>query len=122
MAQCLELFRETGSRWLACWAFAFLGRIKAHRGEITAAYPILEESLAEARALDDWPQAFCLKQVAVVEAAQGKHAKATRLLSVAESLHEKCGIPLTAWDRADYEPVIAAVRAPGRVGLYCHLG
>ena len=108
--QSLALFRETGNRWLACWTLAFLGRIKAHQGDFATARALLQESLAAAHALDDWPRAFCLERLAVVVAAQGKHAWAARLLSAAGSLRENCGIPVTPVERTDYEPAMAAAR------------
>ena len=94
--QSLELIRETGSRWPVCGVLAFLGRIKAHQGDFAGAHALLEESLAEAHTLDDWSRAFCLERLAIVVAAQGEHAWAARLLSVAESLREQCGLPFHA--------------------------
>ena len=111
LEQCLALFRETRDPWLTCWALAYLGRIKAHQGELTAALTLIEESLAMARALDNWPRAFCLERLAIVAAAQGKHTWVARLLGAAESLRESRGIPVTPAERADYEPAMAVAQA-----------
>src|SRR5262249_50144708 len=99
-----------GIRWHVCGVRAFLGRIKAHQGDFAGAHALLGESLAEARTLDDYVRAFCLERLAVVVAAQGEHAWAARLLGVAESLREHCGIPVMPMERADYEPAMAAAR------------
>lgn len=112
MEQSLVLFREMGDRWIAIWPIGYLGRIKAHQGDFAAARVLHEESLAEARALNDyWTCAFCLEGWAIAVAAQGEHAWATHLWGVAESLRERCGVPLTPFERADYEPAVAATRA-----------
>jgi predicted ATPase/class 3 adenylate cyclase len=109
--QSLTLFREIGSRWLAIWPIATLGRIKAHQGDFAAARVLYEESLAEARALDDsWSCAFCLEGLAVIVAAQREHAWAAHLWGVAESLRERCGVPLSPFERVDYEPAVASAR------------
>ena len=100
--QSLALDREMGTRWHTCWALAFLGRIKVQLSDFAGAHTLLEESLAEARTLDDWVQAFCLERLAVVVVAQGEHAWAARLFSVAASLRENCGIPAWPIERADY--------------------
>jgi predicted ATPase/tRNA A-37 threonylcarbamoyl transferase component Bud32 len=106
--QSLALMRETGNRWYTCGARSFLGRIKAHQGDFAEAHALLKESLAEARTLDDWSRAFCLERLAVVVEAQGEHAWVARLLSMAASLREQCGIPVTPMERTDYEPALVA--------------
>ena len=109
--QSLALDREMGTRWHTCWALAFLGRIKVQLSDFAGAHTLLEESLAEARTLDDWVQAFCLERLAVVVVAQGEHAWAARLFSVAASLRENCGIPAWPIERADYEPAMVAAHS-----------
>jgi ATP/maltotriose-dependent transcriptional regulator MalT len=106
--QGLALFREIESRWHICGACAFLGRIKAYQGDFARAHSLLGESLAEAHTLDDYSRAFSLENLAVVVAAQGEHAWAARLLSVAASLRENCGNPVTPVERTDYEPAMTA--------------
>jgi DNA-binding CsgD family transcriptional regulator/tetratricopeptide (TPR) repeat protein len=109
--QSLAHWQETGDRIRMIWALALLGRIKAHQGDIAAARALHEESLARARALyDSWLCAFYLEGLASVVAAQGVHTWAVRLWGAAASLRERCGIPLTPVERADYEPAVAAVR------------
>ena len=111
MEQSLTLFREIGSRWLAIWPMGWLGRIKAHQGDFAAARVLHEESLAEARALDDsWLCAICLEGLAGIVAAQEEQAWAAHLWGVAESLRERCGVPLSPFERVDYEPAVAAAR------------
>ena len=111
MEKGLALDREMGTRWHTCWALAFLGRIKAQLGDFAGAHTLLEESLAEARTLDDWVQAFCLERLAVVVVAQGEHAWAARLFSVAASLRENCCIPAWPIECADYEPAVVAAHS-----------
>jgi predicted ATPase/class 3 adenylate cyclase len=109
--QCLALFREMEDRWHACWAIAYLGRIKAYQGDVAAALAFYEQSLAVARELnDDWLLAICLEGMASAVATQGKCAWAARLWGAAESLRERCGIPLLPFERVDYEAAVAATR------------
>ncbi len=111
MEQSLALCRELGDRWHMILPLELLGRIEAHQGDFAAARIFHEEGLAMARALDDyWLCAISLEGLASVVAAQGALAWAARLWGAAESLRERCGIPLTPVERADYKPAVAAVR------------
>ncbi|MFL5696728.1 MAG: protein kinase domain-containing protein [Ktedonobacteraceae bacterium] len=109
--QSLALWREMQDRWRVTWAVATLGRIEAHRGDLSAARALNEESLARVSEFtDNWLRSFCLEGLASVVAAQGEEVWAAQLWGVAESLRERCGIPLTPVERADYEPAVAAAR------------
>ncbi len=108
--RALALDREMGMRWHTPWVLAFLGRIKAQQGDFAGAHTLLEESLAEARTLDEWVRAMCLERLAVVVAAQAEYAWTVRLLSVAASLREHCGIPAWPIERTDFEPAMIAAR------------
>jgi predicted ATPase/class 3 adenylate cyclase len=111
MEQSLALQQEMGDRWYACWSLAALGRIKAKQGEFAAALIFHEQSLEVAREMnDDWHLAYCLEGWAITVAAQGKCAWAARLWGAAESLRERCGIPLSPLERVYYEPAVAAAR------------
>jgi len=67
--------------------------------------------MTRARALDDsWITAFCLEGWAIVVAAQRERAWAAHLWGAAESLRERCGVPLTPLERVDYEPAVEAAR------------
>jgi hypothetical protein len=111
MEQSLALFQEMGDRWHSWAPICILGRIKEYQSDFTAALAFYEQSLAEARELqDDWPCAFSLEGWASVVATQGKCAWAARLWGAAESLRERCGIPLSPLERVDYEPAAAASR------------
>ena len=46
----------------------------------------------------------------MIVAAQGEHAWAAHLWGVAESLRERCGVPLSPFERVDYEPAVASAR------------
>jgi len=107
----LTLCRELGDRWHMILPLELLGRIEAHQGNFAAARIFYEEGLAIASVLDDyWLCASCLEGLASVVAAQGAPAWAARLWGAAESLRERCGIPLTPVERDDYTPAVAAVR------------
>jgi predicted ATPase/class 3 adenylate cyclase len=109
--QSLTLWQEMGDRWRALYALALLGRIKIFQGDFSAARTLHEESMTRARTLDDsWITAFCLEGWAIVVAAQRERAWAVRLWGAAESLRERCGVPLTPLERIDYEPAVAAAR------------
>jgi predicted ATPase len=109
--QSLAHWQEMGDRWHTIWPITYLGRIKAHQGDFSAARTLHEESLAVALALDDpWPTSYSLEGLAGVVAAHGEHVWAARLWGAAESLHERCGIPLSPLGRVDYEPAVAAAR------------
>ena len=83
----------------------------AYQGDFAAALAFYEQSLAVAREFyDDWLCAYCLEGWACVVAKQGKCAWAARLWGAAESLRERCGIPLYPLDRMDYEPAVVAAR------------
>ena len=83
----------------------------AHQGDFAAARSLLKDSLAAARALDDWPRAFGMERLAIVVTAQGECIWAARLLGAAEALRENCGVPVTPMERVDYEPAMVAARA-----------
>jgi DNA-binding CsgD family transcriptional regulator len=105
------MFRELGNkRGIAtCLQQSALWLLLA-KGDFSAARILHEESFATASALGDpWLTAFCLEGWALM-AAQGERAWAARLWGAAESLRERCGVPLTPLERADYEPAVAAVR------------
>ena len=109
--QSLALWQEMGFQLRAIRTLALLGRLKTHQGDFVAARAFHEESLARARALDyHWLCAFGLEGLASVVAAQGARTWAARLWGTAEFLRERCGIPLTPVERADYEPEIADTR------------
>jgi predicted ATPase/class 3 adenylate cyclase/DNA-binding CsgD family transcriptional regulator len=109
--ESLVLWREIGDRWRATWALAGLGRAEAHQADFAAARAFHEESLARARAFNDyWLTPFCLEGLAGVVAAQGEYAWAARLWGVAESRRERSSIPLSPFERVDYELAVAAVR------------
>jgi predicted ATPase/class 3 adenylate cyclase/DNA-binding CsgD family transcriptional regulator len=111
MEQCLALWQELGARWYMFWPLAFLGRIKAYQGDLGAALTFHEQSLAVAREFhEDWLYAYCLEGLASVVATLGKCAWAARFWGTAESLRERCGIPLAPVERVDYEPAVAAAR------------
>ena len=109
--QSLTFWQEMGDRWHAFWALAFLGRIKTYQGDFSAAHTLHEESFAAASAFGDpWLTAFCLEGIAEEVVSQGEHVWAAHLWGAAESLRERCGIPLSPLERAYYEPSVAAAR------------
>jgi tetratricopeptide (TPR) repeat protein len=111
MEQSLALPQEMGDRWQVFWSIATLGRIKAYQGDFAAVLAFHEQSLTVAREFhDDWLYAYCLEGYASTIAKQGKCAWAARLWGEAESLRDRCGMPLLPLDRVDYEPAVAAVR------------
>jgi DNA-binding CsgD family transcriptional regulator/tetratricopeptide (TPR) repeat protein len=111
MEQCLALWQEMGARWYMFWPIAALGRIKAYQDDIATAIAFHEQSLEVACELnEDWLYAYCLEGWASMVAKQGKCACAARLWGAAESLRERCGIPLEPLECVDYEPAVAAAR------------
>jgi tetratricopeptide (TPR) repeat protein len=109
--QSLAHWQEMGNPGRAFWALALLGRIEAHRHDFVAARAFYEESLARARELNSyWYCAHGLEGLASVVAAQGETILAASLWGAAESLRERCGVPLTPIERVDYEPAVAAAR------------
>ncbi len=109
--QSLVLWQEMGLPWFVFWALATLGRIKAFQGDFAAALAFYEESMTIARELNEyWLIAYGLEGWAIAEVAQRKEVWAAHLWGAAESLRERCGVPLTPFDRADYELAVAVVR------------
>lgn len=110
--QSLALGREMAAPWRTTWALGLLGRIETQQGGFASARALHEEGLAIAKTLNnDWLTAFCLEGLAIVVAAQREKTWAARLGGTAESLRESSGVILTPFERADYEPAVAAARA-----------
>ena len=109
--QSITLFEEAGDRWSAIAPSTVLGRIKAFQGDFTAALAYHGESLTRARELNSyWYIADNLEGMAGVATAQGERVWAAHLWGAAESLRERCGVPLTPFERVGYEPAVAAAR------------
>ena len=109
--QSFALSEEAGDRWGAIAPIIALGRIKAYQGDFAAALAYHEESLTRARELNNyWFIADNLEGMAGVVAAQGERVWAAHLWGAAESLRERCGVPLTPFERVGYAPAVAAAR------------
>ncbi len=109
--QSLVLWQEMGNRRHVFWSLATLGRIKTYQGDFAEARIFHEKSLTRACEFNDnWLLSFGLEGLASVVATQGDVAWAAHLWGMADSLRERCGIPQTPVERADYEPAVAGAR------------
>jgi DNA-binding CsgD family transcriptional regulator len=116
--ESLALFRAVGSRQFIAHPLYYLGKVAARQGDLPRAHAFYKESLAMFKEVDDSRGiAACLEGWGGVVARQGAPVWAAQLWGAAEVLREAHGSfdPFTLFtmpgERADYEPMRAAVRA-----------
>jgi ATP/maltotriose-dependent transcriptional regulator MalT len=109
--ELLALERATGGTWNAGNALSLLARVEARLGNYERARDRYDELLPLAREIgDDAFTASILEGLAAVVEAQGEGVWAARLWGTAQSLRERCGVPLWPAALLDYEPAVAAAR------------
>lgn len=110
--ESLAILRELGNKYGIAASLNNLGNVASSQGDYAAAQRFLEESLAIRREIGDkLGIAYGLEGVAKVAYGQGKAERAARLFGAAEALREAIGAPLSPDDRAEYNRIVAAVRA-----------
>jgi len=110
--ESLQSFRELGDRQSIAMALGNLGDVAMMQRDYAAAQVLHRECLVTASEVDDRRRiAFSLAGVAMLAAARGEAARASRLAAAATALREAIGAaPDRAW-QARLEPGLAATRA-----------
>lgn len=112
LEESLTLQREMGRPYGIALSLIQLGQLAAARGDPGAAQGFLQESLALLARLGGTAGiAECLEGGAGLAAVHAQPERAARLLGAAEALRDRSGAPLPPADRADYERLVAGVRA-----------
>jgi tetratricopeptide (TPR) repeat protein len=110
--ESLALCRELGDRDGVAECKARLGGVAAAQGKLERAVALYQEALSLYQEVGDRPGiAECLRELASVAAAQADVAKAACLFGVAEALRDVIGASLLPDERANYDGLVAAVRA-----------
>jgi predicted ATPase/DNA-binding SARP family transcriptional activator len=112
LEESLEHFRELGDKWGIALALNNLGTTAALEGDHEEAAALHRSSLALRRGLKDkWGVAEGLEGLAKISASRGDSGRAAELFGAAEALRDQFGFPLPPDERADYDRVVAAIRA-----------
>lgn len=108
----LRLCRELKSEEDLVQAQKDLARVLLQRGESARAEALYQESLGISAKRNYIPDiAECLEGLATLRGSQGAPLSAVRLFGAAEVLREKIGAPLPPVLIADYQHMLAALRA-----------
>jgi len=109
--ESLAICKALGDRLGIAYALNALGGLEFLQGNCVAARTMYEEGLAIAIQSDDkWLTAACLEGLGRVVVAQEHPASGVRLWSVAHSLREVIGMPMSPIERAIHEHSMAAAR------------
>jgi ATP/maltotriose-dependent transcriptional regulator MalT len=109
--ESLAICKALGDRMGIAYALGALGGLELLQGNYVAARTMYEESLAIAiQSGVKWLTAVCLEGFGRAVAAQELPAWAVRLWSVAHSLREAIGTPMSPIERAIQEHSMAAAR------------
>jgi predicted ATPase/DNA-binding SARP family transcriptional activator len=112
LQKCILLFRELKERSGIAWSSCLLGRVCQHQSDYEQAAVLLSESLRLHRELDDTPgMAAGLVGLAEVACSSGQPERAATLLGAEAALRETLGYQTWPTIRADYEHIVATVRA-----------
>jgi non-specific serine/threonine protein kinase len=100
----LALNRELGDMRGTAVCLSTLGIIMLIQGDLERAAKRFEGDMRILRNLrDKQGTAYCLLGLAAVAALQGRPIRAARLWGAAEALREAIGLPLSPFDRANYD-------------------
>jgi tetratricopeptide (TPR) repeat protein len=111
-AECAQLQRQMGYRGNFAYSLINLGQVALHEGDHVRARALFEEVSAIFRQLE---RGDCLVDAlagfAGVAGVAGKHEQAARLFGAVEAAREALGWTMGIADRAEYDRIIASVRA-----------
>jgi predicted ATPase/DNA-binding CsgD family transcriptional regulator len=111
-SESLALFRHIGDKRGAASSLFWLGQIAKAKRDYAAERALLEESLLLSKEVEDKDAiASCLEGLAGVIAEQGEPVRAILLWGAVESIREAIGRPIPPFEQADYERIVAKVRA-----------
>ncbi len=108
----LALYRDLGDRSNIAAALGLMGSMAFHQGSPERAADLYVEALALHKEIGDkLGVAECLEGLAGAAAATGRPERAALLLGAAHALRQAIATPIPASDQADYDRIVAAVRA-----------
>ena len=109
--ESLSLSRTSGESWLICGALFGLGQAETALGEFTSAYGHYAQSLRLDRASNSNFAGPLFEALAALAAAEGRAARAARLLGASEAFHEARRFPLLPYLRPEHDRAVATARA-----------
>jgi len=111
LEECLPLFRAQGNRYIVAIALSNLGDTIYQQGDLIAARPVLQESLLLWQELGGSANvAEPLSGLGNIARGLGDYVRAARLLSAADTVRERTGIPWNPLQQADMMRNMEATR------------
>lgn len=111
LEEAVGLLREIGDRWHYANALNNLANVARARGDYQRAWDLYEESLQRNRELgDSWALAYLLDDIGVLSVAEGRPARAVRLVAAAHALRDSAGAPLSPKEQDDLDQRLKAAR------------
>jgi len=112
LEESLTLSERGGYKEGSGWSLNQLGVAAYHRGEYERAERLLRESLAVHKDLGDkWRMASVFEALAETAGARKRFGRSARLFGAADAIRETIGAPVPPCERAEYDSVVASVRA-----------
>ncbi len=109
--ESITIWREMDNELEMAYSLSGLARVEVRLGNYAKARHRYEELLPLVKKIDNNSlTALILEGLAGIAVAQSENVWAAHLWGVAESLRERCGVPLTPAERVDYEPAVEAAR------------
>ena len=109
--ESVSLSRSLGDRWLLCASLFGLGQAERALGDFTSAHGYYAQSLRLCRESNSNFGALLLEALAALAAAEGRAARAARLLGVSEAFHEARRFHLLPYLRPEHDRAVASARA-----------
>ena len=109
--EALDVFRALGNTWYVAGSLRGLAVTALRQGDHGYARAVLRESVELATQLgaDLWI-AEGLETLADLAQASGSAARATMLLSAAEQIRRRIGIPVEVFERPEWEDLASSLR------------
>jgi tetratricopeptide (TPR) repeat protein len=109
--ESLSVSRTLGDSWLICGALFGLGQAESALGDFTSAYGHYAQSLRLDRESNSNFGGPLFEALAALAAAEGRAARAARLLGASEVFHEARRFPLLPYLRPEHDRAVATARA-----------
>jgi predicted ATPase len=109
---CLSIFTELRDKFHINAIHSEMAHLERHQGHHAQAQPLYRETLAEWQRLGHRAAiAHELECFAIIAEAQEKDLRATKLFGAAEALRENINMPMTPFERVEYEREVSDLRA-----------
>jgi predicted ATPase/class 3 adenylate cyclase/Tfp pilus assembly protein PilF len=109
--ESITIWREMDNELEMAYSLSVLARVEVRLGNYARARHRYEELLPLVKKIDNNSlTAHILEGLAGIAVAQSENVWAAHLWGAAETLRERCGVPLTPAERVDYEPDVTAAR------------